>query len=79
MTGPRDAATRKADTLAMWATPAIDVWVATASPEGVAHLVPVSLAWTEERLVVAVHEDSAPPATWTRPAAPVSRSVPPAT
>lgn len=58
MTGPRDAATRKADTLAMWATPAIDVWVATASAAGEAHLVPLSLAWTEERLVVAVQEGS---------------------
>ena len=58
MTGPRDPATRKADTLAMWATPAIDVWVATASPAGEAHLVPLSLAWTEERLVVAVQEGS---------------------
>ena len=51
---PRDAATRKHDTLAMWATPAVDVWVATASVEGGAHLVPVSLAWVGERLVVAV-------------------------
>lgn len=58
MTGPRDPATRKADTLAMWSTPAIDVWVATASAAGVAHLVPLSLAWTEERLVVAVQEQS---------------------
>ncbi|WP_243058386.1 pyridoxamine 5'-phosphate oxidase family protein [Nocardioides sp. SR21] len=54
MTGPRDAATRKADTLRMWATPEIDVWVATASPEGEAHLVPLSLAWVEERFVVAL-------------------------
>ncbi|WP_432477830.1 pyridoxamine 5'-phosphate oxidase family protein [Nocardioides sp. GXQ0305] len=51
---PRDAATRKHDTLAMWATPAIDVWVATASADGGAHLVPVSLAWVEERMVIAV-------------------------
>jgi Pyridoxamine 5'-phosphate oxidase len=58
MTGPRDAATRKADTLAMWATPAIDVWVATASPTGDVHLVPLSLAWTGERMVVAVQETS---------------------
>ena len=42
----------------MWATPAIDVWVASASPEGEAHLVPLSLAWTSERLVIAVREDS---------------------
>lgn len=54
MTGPRDAATRKADALRMWATPEIDVWVATASPEGEAHLVPLSLAWVGDRFVVAV-------------------------
>jgi len=42
----------------MWATPAIDVWVASASPEGEAHLVPLSLAWTAERLVIAVQESS---------------------
>jgi pyridoxamine 5'-phosphate oxidase-like protein len=51
---PRDLATRKHDTLATWATPAIDVWVATASPEGGAHLVPVSLAWVDDRMVIAV-------------------------
>ena len=51
---PRDAATRKADTLAMLATPEIDVWVATASADGEAHLVPVSLAWVDERAVIAV-------------------------
>jgi hypothetical protein len=58
MAGPRDAATRKADTLAMWATPEIDVWVATASSAGDAHLVPLSLAWVDERLVVAVKQAS---------------------
>ncbi len=55
---PRDAATRKADTLAMLATPEIDVWVATASADGEAHLVPVSLAWVDERAVIAVPEAS---------------------
>ena len=51
---PRDAAARKADTLALLATPEIDVWVATASTGGEAHLVPVSLAWVDERAVIAV-------------------------
>ncbi|QBR92813.1 pyridoxamine 5'-phosphate oxidase family protein [Nocardioides euryhalodurans] len=51
---PRDPATRKRDTLALWATPAVDVWVATASADGGAHLVPLSLAWVEERMVVAL-------------------------
>ena len=55
---PRDAATRKHDTLATWATPAIDAWVATASATGGAHLVPLSLAWVGERMVVAVSATS---------------------
>jgi hypothetical protein len=50
----RDGATRRADTLAMLAAPAIDVWVATASAAGVPHLVPVSLAWVDGRVVIAV-------------------------
>jgi pyridoxamine 5'-phosphate oxidase-like protein len=54
MTDPRDRETRKADTLAMLATEAIDVWVASASASGEAHLVPVSLAWVGERVVIAV-------------------------
>ena len=50
----RDSATRKTDTLTMLATPAIDVWVATASAAGAPYLVPVSLAWVDERVVIAV-------------------------
>lgn len=38
----------------MLATPSVDVWVATASPTGAPHLVPVSLAWIGERAVIAV-------------------------
>ena len=49
---------RKADTLAMLATPAIDVWVATASAAGEPYLVPVSLAWVDERVVIAVEGSS---------------------
>jgi hypothetical protein len=52
--GARDPGARKADTLAMLATPAIDVWVATASAVGAPHLVPVSLAWVDDRVVIAV-------------------------
>jgi hypothetical protein len=36
------------------ATPAVDVWVATASGAGAPYLVPVSLAWVNERVVIAV-------------------------
>ncbi len=54
----RDPKTRKADTLAMLATQAIDVWVATASAAGAPYLVPVSLAWVDERVVIAVEGSS---------------------
>ena len=54
----RDRETRRADTLAMLATPAIDVWMATASSAGEPHLVPLSLAWVDERVVVAVEATS---------------------
>ena len=55
----RDRETRKADTLAKLATDAIDVWVATASSAGAPYLVPVSLAWVDERVVIAVEGSSA--------------------
>jgi flavin reductase (DIM6/NTAB) family NADH-FMN oxidoreductase RutF len=42
----------------MLATPAIDVWVATASATGRPHLVPLSLAWVGERVIIAVDESS---------------------
>lgn len=58
MPEPRDPHTRKADTLAKLTTPAIDVWVASASGEGAPHLVPVSLAWVDERVVIAVEASS---------------------
>ena len=54
---PRDARTRKADTLAKLREPAVDVWVASAA-DGAAHLVPLSLAWLDERVVVALDERS---------------------
>lgn len=59
MAEPRDAATRRRDTVALLTTPAIDVWVATSSPDGDPHLVPVSLAWIDERVVIAVAASSA--------------------
>lgn len=54
----RDAATRKADTLAMLSAPTTDVWVSTASPAGAPHLVPLTLAWTDERVVLSVDATS---------------------
>jgi hypothetical protein len=58
MAAARARATRKADALAMLSTPAIDVWVATASPDGQPYLVPLSLAWVEERVVIALEVSS---------------------
>jgi hypothetical protein len=43
----------------MLTTPAIDTWVATASADGKPHLVPLSLAWVDDRAVVAVEASSA--------------------
>jgi hypothetical protein len=58
MAEPRARATRKADSLAMLATKGIDVWVATSSAGGAPHLVPLSLAWVGERVVVAMEASS---------------------
>lgn len=57
-TEPRDRGTRLADTLALLSSPAVDVWVATASADGDPHLVPLSLAWVDDRAVVAVEGSS---------------------
>ena len=54
---PRDLTTRLADTRAMLSTAEIDVWVATAS-ESRPHLVPLSLAWVDERVVISVPASS---------------------
>jgi len=58
VTGPeaRTGPQRKADTLAKLTAPAADAWVATAG--GGAHLVPLSVAWIDERVVIAVEERS---------------------
>jgi hypothetical protein len=59
---PRTREQRRADTLAKLSAPAMDVWVATAAAEagGIAssHLVPLSLAWIDERVVLATEADS---------------------
>ena len=57
-TEARDRETRRADTHRMLTQPAIDVWVATAAEAGAPHLVPLSLAWVEERAVIAVEATS---------------------
>ncbi|GAA5098126.1 hypothetical protein GCM10025760_33020 [Microbacterium yannicii] len=58
MPQPRDRATRKADLLAALTAPAVDVWVASASPDAAPHLVPLSLAWVHDRVVIAVEGGS---------------------
>lgn len=53
---------RRADTLAKLTAPVADVWVATAAADaagpGGAHLVPLSLAWLDDRAVLATEADS---------------------
>jgi hypothetical protein len=56
--GPRPAEQRKADALAKLAVEGGDVWVATASPDGQAHLVPLSLCWDDGRVVLATERRS---------------------
>jgi hypothetical protein len=58
MPEPRDRVTRKADLLAALTAPAADVWVATASAESAPYLVPLSLAWIDDRAVIALEERS---------------------
>jgi hypothetical protein len=59
---PRSTEQRKADTLAKLAAPVADVWVATAAAQAgghaSSHLVPLSLAWVDERVVMATEADS---------------------
>jgi hypothetical protein len=54
----RDRLQRQRDALAALTAPAADAWVATASPDGAPHLVPLSLAWIDDRAVVAVDDAS---------------------
>jgi hypothetical protein len=58
----RSGEERKANTLAKLRAHEADVWVASASASddgsAQAHLVPLSLAWIDERVVIAVESDS---------------------
>ena len=51
---PRDRATRKDHALSMLGQTAIDGWVATTSASAEPHLVPLSLTWIGQRVVIAV-------------------------
>jgi hypothetical protein len=55
---PRSGPQRKADTLARLQEAGADTWVATATPSGVAHLVPLSYAWDGQQITLAVLADS---------------------
>jgi hypothetical protein len=50
---PRPIEQRKADTLAKLGVEGADVWVATATADGEAHLVPLSLGWDGDRVIIA--------------------------
>ncbi len=54
---PRSKQQRKADTLARLSAPVADAWVATAGEDG-PYLVPFTLAWHEERLLLATSRTS---------------------
>ena len=56
--GPRTRAQRKADTLAALTAAEADVWVASASADGTPYLVPLSLAWLDDRIVLALSSSS---------------------
>jgi nitroimidazol reductase NimA-like FMN-containing flavoprotein (pyridoxamine 5'-phosphate oxidase superfamily) len=54
---PRTTAERRRDVLAHL-TGDIDLWLATASADGEAHLVPLSFVWHGERIVMSTHRAS---------------------
>ena len=55
---PRTRQQRKADAQAILGAAEADVWVASASADGAPYLVPLSLAWLDERVVLAVEGSS---------------------
>jgi hypothetical protein len=56
---PRSAAERRRDAEAILSARHADCWIATASPTGDAHLVPLSLAWVDGRVVLITPEATA--------------------
>ncbi|MDO8388921.1 MAG: pyridoxamine 5'-phosphate oxidase family protein [Actinomycetota bacterium] len=58
MAEPRTYEKRKADTIAQLEAAEADAWVATASTDGVAHMVPLSIGWTEGRIVLVTESRS---------------------
>ena len=58
-TGPRTGVQRKADVIEKLEARHADVWVATATESGAAHLVPLSFAWDGERVILVTAPDTA--------------------
>ena len=58
MDAPRSGQQRKADTIAKLQAPDADCWVATSSPTGAGHLIPLSYAWDGNCIVLAAPADS---------------------
>jgi Pyridoxamine 5'-phosphate oxidase len=52
MSSPRSFDERRTDALAILSSPGADAWVATASHDGRAHLVPLSFGWTGSTIVL---------------------------
>ena len=53
MESPRPPQQRKADALAKLMARRADLWAASASSTGLAHLVPLSFAWDGEQVIIA--------------------------
>lgn len=64
--GPRPRAVRRRDTERRLAHD-VDVWVASASVDGVPYLVPLSFDWDGGTLLVATPPTARPAGTWPRP------------
>jgi hypothetical protein len=58
MAPPRSTAQRVADAQAMLEAKHADVWVASASADGAAHLVPLSFAWDGTEVIIALKASS---------------------
>lgn len=58
MQPPRSAEERKADALAKLTARHADLWMASASSGGSAHLVPLSFAWDGEHIIIATDSSS---------------------
>jgi hypothetical protein len=58
MAPPRTLEQRTTDARALLAAPGADIWVATASVNGGAHLVPLSYGWTGDRIVLSTESST---------------------